>query len=58
MKISIVSPEQVQYDELKVLKQALDLVQKQIRSNQRYATKLRNLINKIENLQRKYSVQI
>ena len=58
MKISIVSPEQVQYDELKVLKQALDLVQKQIRSNQRYATKLRNLINKIEDLQLKYSVQI
>lgn len=58
MKISIISPESVKNDELKLLKKALDLVQKQIRSNQRYAEKLNALINKVEECQRIYRSQI
>lgn len=58
MKISIISPETVKNDELKLLKKALDMVQKQIRSNQRYADKLRALVNKIEECQRRYTSQI
>lgn len=58
MKISIISPETVKNDELKTLKKALELVRKQIRSNQRYAEKLNTLINKVEECQRKYHSQI
>lgn len=58
MKISIISPETARNDQIKLLKESLDLIEKQIRSNKRYAVKIRNTMNKLEQISNRYNVQI